>query len=201
MYENGPQVELDKELGKVSKRSGSVSVVEGAEGKRGCTALILHLTLHCMLEGKRNSVIHCRSFSRSCRACFAPLLVNATLQQPGMPHGILGIHVSSLLHDTCNLSEAGLQSSSACLPRLQKLKAYFERGDWKKQTNTVCVCVHTHTYMFVHCQLAGALRNWRAELERQVDVLGKINEYERFTDDRWLVSYSEGVTEEEENQL
>lgn len=74
-------------------------------------------------------------------------------------------------------------------------------GTGKKQTNTVCVCVHTHTYMFVHCQLAGALRNWRAELERQVDVLGKINEYERFTDDRWLVSYSEGVTEEEENQL
>lgn len=64
----------------------------------------------------------------------------------------------------------------------------------------VCVCVCSHVYC-VHCQLAAALRNWRVELERQVDVLGKINEYVRFTDDRWLVSYSEGVTEEEENQL
>jgi len=65
----------------------------------------------------------------------------------------------------------------------------------------VCVCARVHTCVCVRCQLAVALRNWRAELERQVDVLGKINEYERFTDDRWLVSYSEGVTEEEENQL
>lgn len=67
----------------------------------------------------------------------------------------------------------------------------------------VCVCVRpcTPVCVHVHCQLAVALRNWRVELERQVDVLGKINEYERFSDDRWLVSYSEGVTEEEENQL
>ncbi len=69
-----------------------------------------------------------------------------------------------------------------------------------KDRKILCVCVCSHVYC-AHCQLAAALRNWRVELERQVDVLGKINEYVRFTDDRWLVSYSEGVTEEEENQL
>lgn len=74
----------------------------------------------------------------------------------------------------------------------------FEHGDWQRQNNALCV----HTHACVHSQpVAVALRNWRVELERQVDVPGKINEYERFTDDRWLVSYSEGVTEEEENQL
>lgn len=64
------------------------------------------------------------------------------------------------------------------------------------------MCAHTHAYV---CTCAASCccgtKKLRVELERQVDVLGKINEYERFTDDRWLVSYSEGVTEEEENQL
>lgn len=46
-----------------------------------------------------------------------------------------------------------------------------------------------------------ALGDWTVELHRQVYVLGKINGYERFIDDRWLVSGTEGVTEEEENQL
>lgn len=55
--------------------------------------------------------------------------------------------------------------------------------------------------LFLHCQLVVALGDWTVELHRQVYVLGKINGYERFIDDRWLVSGTEGVTEEEENQL
>lgn len=93
------------------------------------------------------------------------------------------------------------------LPWFQKHKAEktffsaavcFEHEDWQRQNNALCM----HTRVCVQAQpVAVALGNWRVELERRVDVLGKINEYKRFADDRWLVSYSEGVTEEEENQL
>lgn len=132
-----------------------------------------HPALHCMLEGKRSSVSHRSTFSRSRSAwlCTTPHKCSSSrIRDASCDFWAL---LSSLFHEImCNLSATVCDWIAVILslPWFQKQKAKktlffsavvcFEGEDWQRQNNTLRARTHTRTYVHALPVAAVALRNW-----------------------------------------